>query len=310
MWRSPRVNLPRDYGQGVVELEGTELEEGHLAEELIGVVRETFKSSSYAPPVLPAAAIELHQMSLQSDVQLSEIVSVLEKDPLLAARVVKVASSPLYGGRAVQSLQDAVVRLGLQNVREVVWQVALNMRVFRSKAYQAPMELVRRHSVAVAHLSRAIGKLTPVPLDYAFLCGLLHDVGAAAVLLLLEAGEGRERPLTREVLDLVLGACHAEASAVLAGVWTLPADVALVLRHHHDADIEGHTHPTAAIIALAERVLFQLEAESVPGWVPGWDESSHRAWMIAQRALGLPEQALSAIEKECSKILERLGEST
>ena len=310
MWRSPRINLSGDYGKGVVELDGAELEEGYLAERLIATVRETFKSSSYSPPVLPAAALEIHQISLQSEVQLSAIVAMLEKDPLLAARVIKVATSPLYGGRAVQSLQDAVVRLGLQNVREVVWQVALNMKVFRSKTYQAPMELVRRHSVAVAHLSRAIGKLTPVPLDYAFLCGLLHDVGAAAVLLLLEDSTGGERPLSREVLDLVLGACHAEASAVLAGVWSLPADVALVLRHHHAVDIEGHTHPTAAIIALAEQVLFQLEGESAPGWVPRWDESSQRAWTIAQRALGLPGQALNAIENECSKILERLGEST
>ena len=176
-------NTASNYGKGAVLLEEEDLLQAgdDQAEEISERLKATFHSPDYVPPVLPAAAVEVHRLTQTQDVKIEQILAALEKDPLLAARVVKVASSPVYGGKPLQSLSEAVMRLGMRHLGDVVWEVALNMRVFRSKAYEAPMEAVRRHSVACAHVARCIAKLTPVPLEYAFLCGLLHDVGAAAV---------------------------------------------------------------------------------------------------------------------------------
>ena len=294
------------YGKGVVVLEDAEIAGNAHAEAISERLAAVFRSPDYRPPLLPAAAVEVHRLTQTQDVRIEAILSVLEKDPLLAARVLRVASSPVYGGKSIDSLQMAITRLGLKTLADLVWEVALHMRVFRSKAYEAPMEAVRRHSIAVAHVSRAIAKLTPVPLEYAFLCGLLHDVGAAAALHLL--GEGGSNaggaPLTADVLEIVLGKAHAEASQLVARLWQLPGDVQLVLAHHHSVSIQGYAHPTAAIIAIAERTI--VEEASKPNPLLGWDQTREGALMAARDALGLSARSMDAVKKDTRNILAKL----
>lgn len=299
-----------NYGKGVIVLSDAELSGNAHAEAISERLNAVFRSPEYQPPVLPAAAVEVHRLTQTKDVRLEQILAALEKDPLLAARILRVASSPVYGGQQLDSLQTAVMRLGMRMVADLVWEVALNMRVFRSKAYEAPMEVVRKHSIAVAHVARAIAKLTPVPLEYAFLCGLLHDVGAAAALLLL--GEGGSNagagPLTADVLEIVLGKAHAEASQLIANLWTLPSDVQLVLANHHTVSIQGYAHPTAAIIAVAERVISEEAGKNQKP--PAWDQTRESAFMAARDALALSARTLDAVKKDTRNILAKLEKAT
>lgn len=303
------ASLDPSYGRGVVVLQDVELAGNAHAEEIAERLTAVFRSPDYTPPLLPAAAVEVHRLSQTKDAQIEQILAVLEKDPLLAARVLKVASSSVYGGQALQSLQTAVMRLGMRHLADLVWEVALNMKVFRSKAYAGAMDAVRRHSTACAYVSRAIAKLTPVPLEYAFLCGLLHDVGAAAALHILGEGGSNSggNPLSPEVLQVVLGKAHAEASQLVARLWALPADVQLVLAHHHNVTVQGHAHPTAAIIAVAEKVI----RDEAPKLVIAldWDETSDNALMAAREALGLTARSLEAIRKDARSILAKLEKS-
>ncbi len=299
-----------NYGNGVVVLSEAEVSGNAHAEAISERLDALFQSPTYSPPLLPAAAVDVHRLTQVKDVRVEQILAVLEQDPLLAARVLRVASSPVYGGLALDSMQAAVMRLGMRTLADLVWEVALNMRVFRSKAYEAPMEAVRRHSVAVAHVARAIAKLTPVPLEYAFLCGLLHDVGAAAALLLLgesgsNAGAGA---LSAEVLEIVLEKAHAEASQVVARQWGLPGDVQLVLGHHHSVSIQGYAHPTAAIIAIAERAISEEAGKGRRP--PAWDQTREAAWMVARDALALSVRSLDAVKKDTRNILAKLEKAT
>lgn len=294
------------YGKGLVVLQDAELSGNVHAEEISERLTAVFRSPEYVPPLLPAAAVEVHRLSQTKDAQVDQILSALEKDPLLAARVLKVASSPVYSGQALQSLQTAVMRLGMRALADLVWEVALNMKVFRSKAYEGPMDVVRRHSTATAYVARAIAKLTPVPLEYAFLCGLLHDVGAAAALLLLGEGGSNAggKPLTADVLQIVLSKAHAEASQLVARLWELPADVQLVLANHHNVTVQGYAHPTAAIIAIAEKVLRDESGKAARAL--DWDETSDNALIAAREALGITPRALEAIRKDARTIVAKL----
>jgi HD-like signal output (HDOD) protein len=299
-----------NYGKGVVVLTDAEVSGNAHAEAISERLSAVFLSPTYSPPLLPAAAVEVHRLTQTKDVRLEQILAVLEKDPMLAARILRVASSPVYGGQVLESLQTAVMRLGIRTLADLVWEVALNMRVFRSKAYEAPMEAVRRHSVAVAHVSRAIAKLTSVPLEYAFLCGLLHDVGAAAALHLL--GEGGSNAgagaLTSDVLAIVLDKAHAEASRLVARLWGMTADMQLVLAHHHTVSIQGYAHPTAAVIAIAERVIGEEAGKGAKPLV--WDHTRDVAFMAARDALSLSERSLDAVRKDTRNILAKLEKAT
>jgi HD-like signal output (HDOD) protein len=301
-----------NYGQGVVELDES-ADSSTQAERLITRLRGNFATPQYAPPVLPVAALEVHRLSQAKNVKLDAVQATLEKDPLLAARVLKVANSSLYGGAPMQSLQHAVMRIGMKNLSGVVWEVAMNMRVFRCKVYEAPMETLRRHSTAVAHVSRLVAELTSIPLDYAFLCGLLHDCGAAAILLLLgERAPGDTQvaePLLPDVLDEVLAAAHAEASLVIAKIWKLPDDLQLVLAHHHAVTIGGYSHPTASVIALAQRLVAE-EGPALGLPAPTWDTTPLSSLQRAEESLGLRTAALDKLRTRAATLLTALAHAS
>src|SRR5262245_37232267 len=92
---------------------GEHLIETVSAPELLAHVLQPFRARTYQPPVFPATAIELLALSRRAETRFDQVSSVLEKDPLVAARVIKLAQSAFFARNgSVQSLKDAVVRLG------------------------------------------------------------------------------------------------------------------------------------------------------------------------------------------------------
>jgi HD-like signal output (HDOD) protein len=269
-------------------------------------LRAHFTSPGYQPPLLPAVALEVHNLAQQQDVDAEKVVASMRKDPMLAGRVLKIAQSAAFAPTTqITSLRDAVVRLGLRNLSEIAWEVSLGMRVFRSTTYAEPMELVRRHSTACAHLSKLVSSFTPIASEYAFMCGLLHDVGLAAALILLGEDKRTAAGVDPVMMAMALQQCHQEASAVVARLWKLPMDVQLVLGHHHDVVIGGHPHPLAAVVALAEELTRDFGMGVV---INGQrcDETSDHALMHARNAVGFDKRRMDKVREEARRLLTTL----
>jgi HD-like signal output (HDOD) protein len=194
------------------------------------------------------------------------------------------------------------VRLGLRNLSEIVWEVSLGTRVFRSHAYAEPMEMVRRHSTACAYLARMVSGFTSIASEYAFLCGLLHDIGMAAALIVLDEQKRAAEGLDPTLLGPALQQCHQEASAVVAGLWKLPADVQLVLGHHHDVVIDGLVHPLAAVVALAEDLARDLGLGIVL-YGHDCDVTGEAALARARTALGFDQTRMDKLRQEAQKLV-------
>jgi HD-like signal output (HDOD) protein len=191
-----------------------------------------FASPSYQPPKLPQVALEIMELSQRPEVSFDEVSAVLEKDPLLAAKVLSIAQSAVYAPRSpILSLRQATIRLGLKTLRDLVLEAAVSMRVFRAPGYGEAMERLSRHSTATAYLLRALCRRTGIDAEYAFLCGLLHDVGLAACLLAGMEPPGATAGLDQNGPELLgqacaalgldapaLAAARAEASAILGAL--------------------------------------------------------------------------------------------
>lgn len=128
----PRTNEQKHF-RGVVKIDTDDLP--LEARDLVAEVQEVFSSPSYRPPLLPRQATEVLAMSRDPAASLEKIVKVLETDPLLVGKVVaRVNSAALSRNRPVRSLRDALSRLGIAGLRDVVVEAALTMRVFRPRA--------------------------------------------------------------------------------------------------------------------------------------------------------------------------------
>ena len=296
----PSHRRREDFGRGEHQLEARAYE---LAPEaLVALLRETLESPSYRAPVLPSVAIELMKLTRQPHVQLGAVRQLLERDSLLAARVLQLAQSALYSrGAPIRSLDEAISRLGLRTLEELFLQTVLSLRVFRASGFEKPMEDLMRHSMLTAHLARIACRLTAIPDEFAFLCGLLHDVGMAAGLLILadQKGSGARRlaPPAFEEIAFALQTVHEEASAVLADAWNLHPEVRLVIGIHHHFQQGRRIHPMAAVLCVADWVA------SEAGTAIGTEVDASRA-EEAREHLGFSKQVMSDLASRARETLE------
>ena len=313
-----KTRLEEGYGQGLAEIASDDdvlLDSGDLKKRMLGV----FQAEGYQPPELPATAQRILAVSQRADVEIDEIVELLEADAMLAARVLRVASSPAYAGAAkIESLSGAVMRLGLNTLRDLVLEVAMNLRVFKCDAYSGPMERLRIHSSATAHLSRLICRHTSIEAEYAFVCGLLHDVGISGILLALGEVPRGKKPPDLSILWPVIDEAHAEAGALMAAHWELPDELLIPLEAHHRVEIEGYPHPLAAAVCLADDLARELGYGLVPDDPEKGDEglSTHMHTDTsnsvvldrARAALDINEQTWELIREQGSNRLAELAE--
>jgi HD-like signal output (HDOD) protein len=254
-----------DYGRGQYQIGAADAL--LTPEGMVEHLTATLGSPRYKPPLLPSIAIELIKLTRKADVSIGNVRQLLERDSLLAAKVLQLSQSALYSrGVPVLSLGDAISRLGLRTLEDLFLQTVLSTRVFRAAGYEQPLSELMRHSTLTAHVARMACRMTSIPDEYAFMCGLLHDAGIAAGLLIFadpsvtdwkKVSERGALPSFAEVSTALL-AVHEEASASLAQAWQLAPDVAVVLGHHHHFRMGGRVHPLAAAVCVADWVASEL----------------------------------------------------
>lgn len=206
--------------------------ESMLIVDPASAVLAVFARDDYEPPMLPAAALRIHEVTRRGQVAASEVVSILETDPILAADFLRHADSPVFATRhAVTGLLEAVMRMGLNTVERIVWEIAFSGKVFRSKLHGAAMESFRRHSVATAKIACVVAEKSGIE-GPAFLSGLLHDVGVAAVLMVHEAISRRDPAWLTVDLGPCLARSHEQAGRVVCDSWALPSEVGEIAGAH------------------------------------------------------------------------------
>ncbi len=301
MTESIGMNHHASYGQGVINCAALDDDSD---ESLSERVLTLFRSPSYTPPVLPTVALELQALAQRSDVETKAVVQLLEKDGFLAGHVLARAKSAAYGRGGPISLRDAVIRIGLRSLRDVVWEAAMNLRVFRAPGYVTQMEAVRRHCAATAQCAAVGAGYTSYPADYAFLCGLLHDVGIAVTLL---AASEQKKPPRPQRLNEAIGHTHAETARLVTRHWGLPEEVQLVVGAHHEIRVGGFVHPLAAIVAVAQHVAGQCGAALHLGPERDVDGTAPPELAAARKALELNDKRIDLIVAESKKRLSSVA---
>jgi putative nucleotidyltransferase with HDIG domain len=271
-----------------------------VAEQLEREIRRVVDAPDYNPPMLPRAAMEIMELSRREEVSFSAVEAAMVKDPSLTLRVVRTAQSPLFSGSArITSIKDALVRLGAKGLRDVVMAEAMRMRVFRGGPFQPTIEALGRHSHAVAVAARLVCRYTSLSGDYAFLIGLLHDIGVGAAIT-AAVDSGMKLPS----LQVVAAACrpvHEELGARLAKTWSVPDEVRMIIEHHHDPNIQGYAHPLACAVVVAESVVVEPKYK-----IDGFDGGGRLA-PFAMKQLGLEDRQLDLIRKDLGEALASVG---
>lgn len=215
-------------------------------------------------PAPPALSLELMRRTEGLEASARDVATLVESDPTLAAKVLRLCNSAMYsGGRRVDDIHTAVVRLGNLTLRRLV----MAGEVFgggRSRADQPGQALLRERSLKA---SRLAARLLPGP---------RADLAATAALL---AGVGRLLPEVRtpwapQPGELADAPTCTEAGAYLLALWGLPEILVEAAARH-------------ASPAAAGEVGFGVIAACHVAWALAADVPLDEAWVAAQ---GLEEE--------------------
>ena len=169
-----------DDEMDVIEIEQSD-EENALTIQLF----QDLVSGNLKLPSLPSVAHRIQQAFADDAVNAESICTIIQADPAITAKLIMISNSALYGGQAsIESLQQAVVRLGLETTRKQIMTYAVK-ELFQGKtsAMKAHMQKLWKHSQHVACLCRLMANhLKGFDLEQAQLAGLIHDLGEVAIL--------------------------------------------------------------------------------------------------------------------------------
>jgi HD-like signal output (HDOD) protein len=209
-----------------------------------------------AIPVLPALANRVIEIANDPEVSLVQLANIIGKDQVLASRLLQMANSAQWAPmQGIATIPEAVVRIGVAGVRNMVFTVCFSSRMYDPAIYGEQGRLLIEHGIGTAYLARMVAEQAGEAEDEAFLYGLLHDIGKLLILKL--AHDFKRRTGTTVPPDEVSAALvehHASFGGITLKRWGLPGNLEEPIRCHHDHQAATSAPRKAIVAYLANRL--------------------------------------------------------
>ena len=269
-------------------------------------ILERIRTDTLALPSMPIAVARCMALLRENDFSLRQAAQVIEKDPLLAARVLSVSNSATFGGLAqVRNVTQAATRLGADSLRLVLFEVmASHIFVSVDVKIRSACHALWQHSRAVASTARHLTLMVDAgDAGEAYLAGLLHDIGKPIIASLLVKAENRLLGTKTDVwLDSdtwmsIVQNGHRPVGVALAEKWMLPETVVSTV-----ANCSTYDDAKARSIVNCVRLANALTKEA--GLYIGSFDEKEVAEVVAlgQNILGLSDDDVNGVRGELREI--------
>ena len=263
--------------------------------------------SGYSLPTLSLVAIRLVELASDEQCSVSDLVSLIEKDPSLAIRLLKIANSAFFKtAEPATTLRQAVIRIGFQQLRIMALSLSLRdtfpmgtvggfdyERFWRASLYRALM---------AKSLAEQIRTCNP---EEAFVAGLTLGVGFLIFFNMFIRDSGEEIGHELDSLEKLLaweqekfGVNHRQIGAAALRYWKFPDSI--VDCQEGFLKLPGCS-PLSTICELARIMSMSLLGRS---------KDFHDLFRDAKDWLGLGENAINAailsVFQEVDDIAENL----
>ena len=230
-------------------------------------VAERLETGTIALPLLPQVANQVLALTSQPQVDALQLSNLIHRDPALAGQVLRIANSPAYmPSMPIVSLQQAVARLGMETVTEIVLAASLQSGTFKVPGYEGALKRLWRHALASGLFAKEIARLLRSNVESAFLCGLLHAVGKSALLQVVADAQrdhdrqrGSRTAVPEEGLRDLLTEFHTGVGLRIATSWALPQAVVNAIAFHASFETATANRREAAVACLSALFASHLE---------------------------------------------------
>lgn len=180
-------------------------------------------------PSLPEVAQKIQQVFRNDEADAEKISQILMTDPAMTGKLIRVANSALYSGvSSTDTLQAAVVRLGMDTTYKLVMTYAMNELFISQSAYVSKrMQQLSAHCRKVAAISWVLASNTRLfDPEIAMLAGLVHDLGIIVILNYMDQhSEEMDAP---EQLEQTIATMRPQITGLLMQKWNFTQEIVTV----------------------------------------------------------------------------------
>ncbi len=207
---------------------------------LTGLVQQTLKERPEVRP-FPQAVAQLLAACQDSSSTPASFEKIIQTDPALSVRLLRMANSPIYGLTAeVRTISHAVAILGMRQLRHLALSAAGAKMFSQGNTSGGERERLWNHSLTAAVTARLLARRTgKADQDEAYLAGIFHDVGKLFLFDVvpeeyaeLTASVPREQVIEEE--KFVFGVSHEEIGLKSAHSWALAETLKAAIGYHHN----------------------------------------------------------------------------
>lgn len=204
----------------------------HVESSIYNEIMQAVEAGVLQLPSLPEIALRIRKAVEESDTDIEKISRLMELDPALSARLIKVANSPVTRGSSpIHSMRDVVVRMGLKMTRSLVLSFCA-AQLFKTQhpVLKNQMKKFYAHSIEIASICYSLGtRIDSLQADELLLAGLVHDIGVIPVITYIEK-TGLEFTDESEITSLI-NSLRVAVGVMVVKSWDLPKEMLNVVMH-------------------------------------------------------------------------------
>ncbi|MBN1757962.1 MAG: HDOD domain-containing protein [Chitinispirillaceae bacterium] len=238
-------------------------------------------------PALPAIVTRLIQVVNSPDTSADDAAKLIQKDPALTTKMLRLANSAFYGiPRSISSVSSAVVILGFNTIRSLVLSASVMKMFSTSREPAIDKDCFWKHSITCAIAAKSIVRqfisVRMMDPESAFCAGMLHDIGKLIFSEFAQEDYSEVCSFARkngksllEAEKEILGISHTDIGRILADKWALPLDLEYALVFHHEPMKADSLIDLVTTVHVANTLSHAIgmglwENETV---TPEWDEA-------------------------------------
>lgn len=192
-------------------------------------------------PSPPHIALRVLDATQDASLSTKDVVALIEKDPALATRLIRIVNSPYYGQtRLHKSVQDAVMMLGVRKTLNVALTFSLMASLTTRRSEGLDYGVFWKRALLSASYARAIcAHLGHPDAEEAYLAALLQDVGMLALdqvqrnLYVKTTPKSGFHRLARQREEALAEADHATVGSWLLARWGFPHRIIQAVADSH-----------------------------------------------------------------------------
>ena len=216
-------------------------------------------------PMLPDSMSKLLQLCNDPGSSPAILADCVRREAAVSAHVLRVANSALFGGTStVGSIQQALARIGVGRLREIVLMISCKGRAFRAPGFETQMRESHQISLAAAVISQEIARARRQNVEDAFISGLLHDIGTPVLLQLVADNESLfDFAIQRDGVLAAIQETRASVAAKMINEWHLPDRISRTIAGLDSVSAEGSSDEVL-VLALAISAGEERVADAAP----------------------------------------------